>query len=63
MSTGNLDSRSGAEVFALMREMNRESGVAFVMVTHDERLVHAADRILLIEDGVLRELEKDAYRV
>ena len=61
--TGNLDSRSGAEVFALMREMNRESGVAFVMVTHDERLAHAADRILLIEDGVLRELEKDAYRV
>jgi lipoprotein-releasing system ATP-binding protein len=54
--TGNLDSRSGAEVFALMREMNRESGVAFVMATHDERLAQAADRILLIEDGVLREL-------
>ena len=56
--TGNLDSRSGQEVFALMREMNRESGVAFVMVTHDDRLAQAADRILLIEDGVLQELEK-----
>ena len=41
--TGNLDSRSGEEVFALMREMNRESGVAFVMITHDDRLAHAAD--------------------
>jgi lipoprotein-releasing system ATP-binding protein len=54
--TGNLDSRSGAEVFALMREMNRECGVAFVMVTHDERLAQAADRIVVIEDGVLQDL-------
>jgi ABC-type lipoprotein export system ATPase subunit len=58
--TGNLDSRSGAEVFALIREMNRASGVTFVMITHDDRLAQAADRILLVEDGVLRELEKKA---
>jgi len=55
--TGNLDRRSGEEVFALMREMNRANGVAFLMITHDERLAQAADRILLIEDGVLRKLE------
>jgi lipoprotein-releasing system ATP-binding protein len=61
--TGNLDSRSGQEVFALMREMNREIGVAFVMVTHDDRLAQAADRILLIEDGRIHELPKDARRV
>jgi ABC-type lipoprotein export system ATPase subunit len=61
--TGNLDSRSGQDVFALMREMNREVGVAFVMVTHDDRLAQAADRILLIEDGRIRELPKDARRV
>jgi lipoprotein-releasing system ATP-binding protein len=54
--TGNLDSQSGQEVFALMREMNRETGVAVIMVTHDDRLARAADRILLIEDGRLREL-------
>lgn len=56
--TGNLDSRSGKEVFALMREVNRASGVAFVMITHDDRLAQAADRILLVEDGVLQEVEK-----
>jgi lipoprotein-releasing system ATP-binding protein len=61
--TGNLDSRSGQDVFALMREMNREIGVAFVMVTHDDRLAQAANRILLIEDGRIRELPKDARRV
>jgi lipoprotein-releasing system ATP-binding protein len=58
--TGNLDSRSGQAVFALMREMNREIGVAFVMVTHDDRLAQAADRIVLIEDGRIRELSKAA---
>jgi lipoprotein-releasing system ATP-binding protein len=61
--TGNLDRRSGQDVFALMREMNREIGVAFVMVTHDDRLAQAADRILLIEDGRIRELPKDVRRV
>ena len=61
--TGNLDSRSGQEVFALMREMNREIGVAFVMVTHDDRLAQAADRILLIEDDRMRELDKEAHRL
>lgn len=60
--TGNLDSRSGEEVFALMREMNRESEVAFVMITHDDRLAQAADRILLIEDGHIYEISKEEHR-
>jgi ABC-type lipoprotein export system ATPase subunit len=60
--TGNLDTRSGNEVFSLMREMNRESGVAFVMITHDDRLAQAADRILLIEDGLIHEISKDEHR-
>jgi lipoprotein-releasing system ATP-binding protein len=55
--TGNLDKHSGQEVFEMLREMNRETGVAVVMVTHDDRLARAADRILLIEDGLLRELD------
>ena len=60
--TGNLDSHSGAEVFEMMREMNRESGVAFVMITHDDRLAQAADRILLIQDGNIAEISKDDHR-
>ena len=60
--TGNLDSRSGEEVFQLMREMNRESGVAFVMITHDDRLAQEADRILLIEDGNIFEISKEQHR-
>jgi lipoprotein-releasing system ATP-binding protein len=59
--TGNLDSRSGQQVFTLMREMNRDSGVAFVMITHDDRLAQAADRILLISDGLIREISKQQH--
>lgn len=55
--TGNLDSHSGEDVFQLMRQMSAEIGIAFVMVTHDERLAHAADRILMIEDGLMRSIE------
>jgi lipoprotein-releasing system ATP-binding protein len=56
--TGNLDSRSGQEVFTLMREIAKETGVAFLMVTHDERLAAAADRILRIEDGLMQEVSR-----
>ena len=53
--TGNLDSKSGMEVFNLMHEMNHETGVALVMVSHDERLARQADRLVRIEDGLLFE--------
>ena len=60
--TGNLDSRSGNEVFNIMREMNRENGIAFIMVTHDDRLAQEADRILMIEDGWVHEVDKSEHR-
>lgn len=53
--TGNLDSDSGRQVFELMRTMNRELGTAFLLVTHDDRLAHQADRTLRIADGKLTE--------
>jgi lipoprotein-releasing system ATP-binding protein len=59
--TGNLDSHPGEEVFRLMRQMSSEIGIAFVMVTHNERLVHAADRIFVIEDGLMRSLNKEGH--
>jgi ABC-type lipoprotein export system ATPase subunit len=61
--TGDLDSHTGEEVFRLMRQMSSEIGISFVMVTHDERLARAADRILLIEDGLMRALTKEEKAV
>ena len=48
--TGNLDSRSGAEVMALIQELN-EQGVTVVMVTHDERIALHCKRIVRVFDG------------
>jgi ABC-type lipoprotein export system ATPase subunit len=49
--TGNLDSRSGRIVFDLMKSLSRESGIAFVMVTHDDDFALEADRVIRIRDG------------
>ncbi len=49
--TANLDSRTAAEVLDLMRELNAERGVAFVVATHDPRVVERARRHLTLEDG------------
>ena len=49
--TGNLDTRAADELFALLRECNREFRSAFVVVTHDPRLAARCDRVVEIVDG------------
>ncbi len=49
--TGNLDTRAADEVFALLREINRERGTAFLVVTHDRRMAERCDRIVELVDG------------
>ena len=51
--TGNLDSRSGAEVLGLLRSSVRETGQTVVMVTHDPSAAAYADRVVLLADGRL----------
>jgi putative ABC transport system ATP-binding protein len=53
--TAALDSQSGRLVMDLLTRLAREQQRAVVMVTHDERTLGYADRIVHIEDGVLRE--------
>jgi lipoprotein-releasing system ATP-binding protein len=49
--TGNLDTRSAADVFQLFRKFNREFGCAVLLVTHDPRLSEQCDRTVRLVDG------------
>ncbi len=51
--TGNLDTRTGEALFALLRELNRTRRTTFIIVTHNEKLSAQADRIVHIEDGCM----------
>ncbi len=49
--TSSLDSKLGEQVVELIREEMKSRGTAAVMVTHDDRITHIADRTVTIEDG------------
>jgi lipoprotein-releasing system ATP-binding protein len=49
--TGNLDTHTADEIFALLRDVNREHRTAFVIVTHDPRLAQRCDRQVELVDG------------
>jgi putative ABC transport system ATP-binding protein len=51
--TGNLDSRSGAEVLGFLRDSVRRFGQTIVMVTHDPNAASYADRVIFLADGAV----------
>jgi len=51
--TGNLDTRSGAEIIELLEELHGKEGKTVVVVTHDTHLAARADREIHIKDGVI----------
>jgi putative ABC transport system ATP-binding protein len=56
--TGNLDSKTGAEIFALIRNLAQQEKTAIVMVTHDPKAAANADRVLTLKDGLLLSDER-----
>lgn len=61
--TGDLDSEKAREVVELMRRLNQEAGLTFVIVTHDISVGRATDRIVRMLDGrVAEELEVSGVR-
>lgn len=53
--TGNLDTKSGAEIMALLLKLNRERGTTLIIVTHDPDVAAQTQRIIHIRDGVVVE--------
>ena len=49
--TGNLDSKSGAEIMCLFQRLNEESGITVIFVTHDQRIASHTRRVISIADG------------
>lgn len=49
--TGNLDTHNSCEIMQLLRDSNKEFGQTMIVITHDEEIALAADRIIAIEDG------------
>jgi lipoprotein-releasing system ATP-binding protein len=55
--TGNLDRHTAREIHALMAELNTQLATSFVVVTHDEEFARSLDRVLLLRNGQLEELD------
>lgn len=51
--TGNLDTHTADDIFALLREVNQREGTSFLIVTHDPRLAARCDRIIELVDGTI----------
>lgn len=55
--TGDLDSENAQEIVALMRRLNRDRGLTFLIVTHDISVGRATDRIVRMVDGEIVDEE------
>ncbi len=55
--TGNLDARNSQRLMDLLCAARERRGLTVVIASHNERLVQRCDRVLRLEDGVLREQE------
>ena len=54
--SGNLDQETGGRLHDLLRRLNQEKGITLVVVTHNERLAAASDRVLRLENGRLHNV-------
>ena len=53
--TGNLDETTGEKIMAMMKNLNRQTGTSFFVVTHDQKIAQLADRVIHIHEGSIVE--------
>ncbi len=57
--TAALDKESGRQVVKLMKQMAEENQTTIIMVTHDNKILDVADKIIIVDDGALANKEKE----
>ena len=55
--TGTLDQESGQSILQLMRDLNRDTGLTIVMVTHDENIARQCDALVRLKGGKVERLK------
>ena len=60
--TGNLDSKSGAEVMEILHRLHQEQGLTVVMVTHDPKVAAQAERVIHFQDGLVADPQVDSQQ-
>jgi putative ABC transport system ATP-binding protein len=55
--TGNVDTKTSAQIMGLLKEINKTAGRTFVLITHNPELAREAHRIVYIRDGVIEKEE------
>jgi putative ABC transport system ATP-binding protein len=56
--TGNLDSKTGEEIMILLRQLNKEEGKTFILITHDPMVAQNTDRLVSFKDGIIEGEKK-----
>ncbi|MBU2524596.1 ABC transporter ATP-binding protein [Patescibacteria group bacterium] len=51
--TGDLDPKNAAEILKLLKKLQKEKNITLIIVTHDETIANAADKIIKLKDGVM----------
>ena len=60
--TGNLDSRTSREVIRIFRDLNEQSGITVILVTHDQQIARSARRVVVLGDGEIVDDTTDFER-
>ena len=58
--TGNLDSKSGQQIFELLKELNQKEGLTIILTTHNNKLGLQAKRIIFLKDGRIVSKEESS---